>query len=163
MFNTNTTANKISEIGASANNYHPDFFGSDGENGVTVTKLLHKKVYENVKMMHIYNFNHYTFSTDNMFTNKHILNPFLQSGLDLSNRYEINRIGDFYHIQKINGKGKVFRFTLHVSISNGKFKYRYVWKRKIHNFIDAQRVKMRMYSAHQLGINLLKVYETKAV
>lgn len=152
-------------IGAiSANNKYPSFIGADSKKGTTVIKHLHQKVYEEVHLMYVARLNHHTFSTDNFLSTRDlkVLDPFGEKGLDLSNRYEIRRKGNTFYIQKINTKGKVFQFQLHVLVEGGELKYKYVWKNKIYSFLNGRKVKMRMFASHQLGINLAKIYETKA-
>ena len=113
MLSNQNTTNGIPTVGAiPVNNYHPTFIGADGDEGVTVTKHIHRKVYEEIRMMHIIGLKHSSFSTDNHFFMRSVIDPFHGSGLDLSNRYEIKRFGNIYEVQKINGKGKVFKFTL---------------------------------------------------
>ena len=156
---------EIAKIGAtSANNRYPSFIGANSEYGVTVTKPLHEKVFEEVNFMFVMRLNQHTFSTDNHLTNSgvKILNPFTEGSLDFSNKYEVRRKGNTFYIQKINGKGKVFQFALHVSVEKGTLQYRYVWKKKLKKFIDGYRVKMRMYASHQLGINPSKLYTVAA-
>lgn len=153
---------KIATIGAfRANNIYPTFVGADGDEGTTVIKHLHKTVYEEVHLMYVMRLNHHTFSTDNHMTHRgfQILNPFEENGLNLSNRYEITRKGNSFYIQKINGKGKVFQFTLHVSVENGSLKYRYVWKNRLRDLVGGKKAKMRMFAAEQLQINLMKIYK----
>ena len=155
----------IPRVGAfRANNIHPNFIGADGKSGTTVIKHIHSKVYEEVRLMFIMRLNYHTFSTDNHLTRKdeQILYPFGDHKLDLSNKYEITRKGNSFYVQKINGKGKVFQFTLHVSVENGNLKYRYVWKKRLRDLVGGKKVKMRMFASQQLGINLMKLYQTVA-
>lgn len=165
MVTQNTTKNDIQTIGAyRANNIYPTFVGADSKEGTTVIKHLHKMVYEEVHLMYVMRLNNHTFSTDNYSTNKNyeVFNPFNENRKYLSNRYEIRRKGNSFHIQKINRKGKVFQFILHVSVENGSLKYRYVWKKKARDFVDGKKVKMRMFAAEQLQINLMKIYQVAA-
>lgn len=153
----------IKQIGTvSANNKYPTFVGADSGDGVTVTKPLHEKIYEEIHLMFVARLNYHTFSTDSHLTKRYktILNLFGEDVSVLSNRYEIRRKGNTFYIQKTNAMGKVFQFAIHVSVLKGELKYRYVWKKKLKKFVDGYRVKMRMFASHQLGVNQVKVYKS---
>lgn len=153
---------EITQIGTvSVNNKYPNFIGANSEEGVTVIKPLSAKLFEEIHLMFVTKLNHHTFSTDNYHSGmKKIIDPFGEYGLNLSNQYEIKRKGNTFYIQKINGKGKIFLFSIHVSVEDKKLQYRFVWKKKLKKFVNGYRVKMRMYASQQLGINPVKLYKS---
>lgn len=151
------TSNSVALI---ANNIYPSFIGSDSEEGTTVIKPVPNKLFEELHLMYVTRLNHHTFSTDNHYGNifRGVLDPF-KRGLDLSTRYEIKRNGNSFKIQKITAKGKVYVFFIHVSVKDGELQYRYVWKKKPADLMKGNKVKMRMFAAHQLGITTAKLYK----
>lgn len=158
--NTKKTITSTS-VALTANNIYPSFIGADSDEGTTVIKPLPNKLLEELHFMYVSRLNHHTLSMDNNYSYKYkgILDPFTHNGLDFSTRYEIKRNGNSFKIQKINAKGKVYVFFIHVSVKDGELQYRYVWKKKPADLMKGNRIKMRMFATHQLGITPAKLYK----
>lgn len=125
----------------------PQYMGANGEDGATVYKYLHRELYENLIFVDTFKFKKLEFTTDTEYANKYRTMIY---DIYFKNHYSIIYSGTICHITKTT-LTKVFKFSVKIESTDNGLEFYYGDKNKFKKFINGNKVKMKMYSPHQLG------------
>lgn len=147
----------------STTHFDNDYINADGSDGITVTKHLNKKVYEELEMMFIMEFNESSIFVDNGYSLESVevtVNNYNFIMNNSTSKYNFKRLDEnTIHVEKITSKGKVYSYDIYLEMNeDNTIEYRFIWRGKKRKFIDGKKVKMRLYTTKQFGINIFKEF-----
>jgi len=147
LINSKNNPNYNPTLGFNPTTTTPQYVSANGENGATVYKYLHRELYENLIFVDTFKFKKLEFTTETEYSNKYRTMIY---DIHFKNHYSIIYSGTICHITKTT-LTKVFTFSVKIESTNNGLEFYYGDKNKFKKFINGKKVKMKMYSPHQLG------------